>query len=79
MNDINFDFSTFDEREKREQEEQAIREATAAREATEAQEETVTATPEPAAQKTEQKAEKGPDLLGGMPGTRPSITCQLPR
>ena len=67
MNDpIQFDFSTYDEREKREQEEQTIREATAARESMEAQEETATATPEPAAKETKQKEEKGPDLLDGM-------------
>ena len=58
MNDpIQLDFSTYDEREKREQEEQTIREATAAREAMEAQEETATADPEPAAQ-TEKKEEE---------------------
>ena len=55
MNDpIQFDYSTYDEREKRQQGEQAIREATAARESMEAQEETATATPEPAAQQTVQ-------------------------
>ena len=58
MNDpIQFDFSTYDEREKREQEEQTIREATAAREAMEAQEETATAAPEPVTKETEQKEE----------------------
>ena len=60
-----FDFSTFDEREERERQEQEVREATAQREAMEAQEETATAAPEPAAQ-TEEKAKDGPDLLGGM-------------